>query len=74
MLRFRQFGLQWRMISADNVWINALGVMPNGFGHKEMKTAAVSCLAGGNGFPVSIGQRYPRRTEDWGYNCSMGCR
>ena len=29
------------MISADCIRINALGVMPKGFGYEEMKTAAL---------------------------------
>ena len=32
------------MISADSVRINSLGVMPNVFGYKEMKTAAFPLL------------------------------
>ena len=28
------------LVSADSVWINALGVAPNRFGYEEMKTAA----------------------------------
>ena len=27
-------------MSAGNVWTNALGVVPNGFGYEEMKAAA----------------------------------
>ena len=38
------------MYSADNVRINALGVMPNVFGYEMMKTATISCLAGGDVF------------------------
>ena len=38
------------MISADNVRIYALGVMPNVFGNEEMKTAALPCLVGGDVF------------------------
>ena len=62
------------MISADNVRINSLGVMPNGFGHEEMNTAALPSLVDMMIFPVFIGQGYTRRAEGWGYNCSMDCR
>ena len=37
------------MINADSDRINTLGVVPNGFGHEEKKTVAVSCLAGDEG-------------------------
>ena len=38
------------MISANNVRINALGVMTNVFGNEDMNTAALPCLAGGDVF------------------------
>ena len=28
------------LVSADSVWANALGVVPNGFGYEEVKAAA----------------------------------